>query len=63
MTLTENAIVVLNHLVVEVLFYIGLAFAMSTPAVRSRYLQAKAYLDRTASVVLGGLGIRLLISR
>ena len=63
MTLTENAIVVLNHLVVEVLFYIGLAFAMSTPAVRNSYLRAKIYLDRTASVVLGGLGIRLLISR
>ncbi len=27
------------------------------------YLRAKIYLDRTASVVLGGLGIRLLISR
>jgi threonine/homoserine/homoserine lactone efflux protein len=63
MTLAENAIVVLNHLIIEVLFYIGLAFAMSTPAVRNSYLKAKVYLDRTASVVLGGLGIRLLISR
>ena len=63
MTLAENTAVVINHLVVEVLFYIGLAFAMSTPAVRNRYLQAKVYLDRAASVILGGLGIRLLISR
>tara|TARA_B110000977_G_C10859105_1_gene408991 strand:- start:31 stop:201 length:171 start_codon:yes stop_codon:yes gene_type:complete len=49
------ALVVLNHLVVEVLFYVGLAFAMSTPAVRNSHLKAKVYLDRTASVVLGGL--------
>lgn len=63
MTLTENVVVVLNHLAVELLFYIGLAFAISTQAVSRRYLRAKRHIDRAASVVLGALGLRLLVSR
>ena len=63
MTAAANAIVVLNHLAVEVLFYSALAFAMSTPTVSKRYLQAKVYLDRFAALVLGALGLRLLVSR
>jgi threonine/homoserine/homoserine lactone efflux protein len=63
MTVLDKGIVLLNHLVVEVVFYTGLAFAMTTETVRQRYLKAKLYLDRTASVILGTLGIRLLISR
>lgn len=63
MTLTDNAVVVLNHLIVEVLFYASLAFAMSTDGVRTTYLKAKVYIDRFASVVLGGLGLRLLVDR
>ena len=63
MTLFENSVVVLNHLFVEVLFYTALAFGMSTRRVSNGYLKAKVYLDRTASVILGALGIRLLIGR
>ena len=63
MTLLDNGIVVMNHLVIEVLFYIALAFAMSTDSIRNNYLRAKVYIDRIASVILGGLGIRLLVNR
>ncbi len=59
----ENAVVVLNHLVIEILFYTALAFGMSTRAVSRRYLRAKVYIDRAASVILGALGLRLLVSR
>ena len=59
----ENAIVVFNHLLIEWLFYTALACAMSTQAVSKQYLKAKVYIDRFASVVLGALGLRLLISR
>ena len=60
---TDNLIVVVNHLVIEVIFYIALAFGMSTAIVRKTYLKMKLYIDRSASVVLGGLGIRLLSDR
>lgn len=63
MSWTDNLIVVVNHLVVEVIFYIALAFGMSTSAVNRTYLKMKVYIDRFASVVLGGLGIRLLADR
>lgn len=63
MTLFENAFVVMNHLIIEVLFYIALAFGMSTETVKNGYLRAKVYIDRTASVILGMLGIRLLVGR
>ena len=60
---TDNLIVVVNHLVIEVIFYFALAFGMSTAIVRKTYLKMKLYIDRSASVVLGGLGIRLLSDR
>lgn len=63
MTYLDKSIIVFNHLIVEVLLYTALAFGMSTQAVSNRYLKAKVYIDRTASVVLGALGIRLLIDR
>ncbi len=63
MTLAENAVVVLNHFLIEVLFYTALAFGMSTQKVRNGYLTAKSTLDRTAAIVLGALGLRLLINR
>jgi len=63
MTIAQSALVVLNHLVIEVQFYTGLAFAMSSAAVSQGYLRAKVYIDRAAAVVLGGLGLRLLVSR
>lgn len=63
MTLWENGLVVLNHLVIELLFYTALAVGMSTEAISKVYLRAKVYIDRVAAVVLGALGIRLLLGR
>lgn len=63
MTAIDNAIVVANQLAIEWLFYSTLAFSMSSRVVRECYLRARVYLDRTASVVLGALGLRLLLDR
>ncbi len=63
MTLFENAVVVLNHLVIELVFYTALAIGMSTEAVSRMYLRAKTSIDRVAAVVLGALGVRLLLGR
>lgn len=60
MSPTDNALVVVNHLVVELAFYTMVAIAMSSPALSSRYLRAKPCLDRVAAVILGALGLRLL---
>ncbi len=60
MSLAESLIIVTNHLLVEWLFYLALAYAMSSRAVSQRYLRAKPYMDRSAAVVLGGLGLKLL---
>lgn len=57
----DVAIVVTNHLVVELSFYALLAGAMSSPAMRDRYLRARTPIDRTAAIVLGLLALRLLI--
>ena len=59
----EKAIIVLNHLLVEIVLYGILCVAMSAPYVRGRYLAAKTWMDRGASIVLGALGLRLLLSR
>ncbi len=63
MTLLEKGFVVVNHFVVEVLFYGILAQAMSTQAVAKSYQRAKIHLDRFAAIVLGALGLRLLFQR
>jgi len=56
----ENAVIVVNHLLVELVCYSGLACVMSTPAISGRYLRAKVYIDRIAAGILGLLGIRLI---
>ncbi len=63
MTLLENAAVVLNHVVVEILLYTLLAVALGTQSVRKRYLRAKLYLERFSAIVLGGFGLRLVADR
>ena len=63
MGIAENAIVVVNHLVVELCFYTAIAVAMSRPAVSRRYLNAKQTLDRLSAIVLGALGLKLLLGR
>ena len=59
----NSLVIVVNHFLVEVAFYTALACCLSTEVVAKRYLQAKAYVDRLASAVLGALGLRLLWSR
>ena len=57
------AVIVLNHLAVEVAFYTILATVLSRPAARAAYLGAKTVLDRIAGAVLAALGLKLLFSR
>ncbi len=45
-----------NQFVVEFASYTLLAFILSTKSVSEKYLAAKAWLDRFAALVLGGLG-------
>lgn len=59
----ENALITLNHLAVEIAFYTLLAMAMSSRLISDKYLKAKLYLDRTASLILGALGLKLLVGR
>ena len=59
----ESLVIVANHFLVEVTFYTTLAFCLSTRAVATRYLQAKAYIDRVAGAILGAIGLQLLLSR
>ena len=59
----DSALIVANHFLVEVAFYATLAFCMTTEAVAKRYMRAKRYVDRVAALILGGLGLRLLLSR
>ncbi len=63
LSVAESFVIVINHFLVEVAFYTTLAFCMSTQAVSTRYMRAKAYIDRGAAIVLGALGIRLVLSR
>ncbi|KIN72903.1 LysE family translocator [Sulfitobacter guttiformis] len=63
LTLAEIAFVTLNHLVLEILFYTACAFILTAPVARARFLRAKPLIDRSAAVLLGGLGIKLLLQR
>ena len=57
----EVALVVANHLALEAALYALLALGMGTAPVRRAYGRAKAWIDRAAAVVIGGLGLRLLL--
>ena len=46
--------------VIETSWYFIVAFALSSPVPRSRYLASKAWLDRTAGGVMSLLGLKLL---
>ena len=63
LSIVEKVIIVTNHLVLEVVFYLLLALFMNTPAVSQWYLKAKLYFDRVAEVVLGALGTRILFEQ
>ena len=59
----ENVFIVLNHFVVEVIFYSIFAYVMSRQNIREKYIGLKKYLDRISSVVIGGFGLNLLCER
>lgn len=59
----EIAFITLNHLALEILFYTGCAFILTAPTARAQFLRAKPLIDRTAAVLLGGLGLKLLLQR
>lgn len=63
LSLAEIAIVVANHVVLELVFYSAFATLLSLPAARRGYLHLKPVFDRIAATLLGGFGLRLLIER
>ncbi|TVS04219.1 MAG: LysE family translocator [Rhodobacteraceae bacterium] len=58
---TEIALVVTNHLLLEILGYGLIAWTLSRPTARAAYLGARRWLDRAAALVLGALGARLAL--
>lgn len=63
MSLQDKALIVANHLVIELAFYTALACLLSTEAARRRYMAAKVWLDRGAAIAMGALGLRLVFAR
>ncbi|WP_370401696.1 LysE family translocator [Sulfitobacter sp. JB4-11] len=59
----QIALVVANHLVLEILFYTVFATMLSLPAARRGYLRLKPVFDRIAATLLGGFGLKLMIER
>ncbi len=59
----EIALIVTNHLLLEIAFYTLFALLLSGAPARRGYLSAKPLLDRIAATLLGALGLRLLIER
>jgi len=60
---TNIAVIVLNHLALELVFYTGLAVALGTPHVRRGYTSLKPIFDRIAATLLGALGLRLILEK
>lgn len=63
LTAPQIGIVVVNHLILEILFYGLFATLLSTPMARQGYLRLKPAFDRIAATLLGAFGVRLLIER
>ncbi|KNG92970.1 LysE family translocator [Pseudaestuariivita atlantica] len=59
----DIALITLNHLVLEWIFYTSVALALSSAPARAGYLRAKPWFDRLAAGLLGALGLRLLLNR
>ncbi|CUH41046.1 Threonine efflux protein [Jannaschia seosinensis] len=59
----EMTLVTANHIALELAVYSGLAAIISQDAVRLRYVALKPVLMRIMALVLGGLGLRLLVSQ
>jgi len=58
----EMALITANHIVLEVVVYAAIASVLTRPSVRARYLGHKPLLSRAMALVLGGLGLRLLVT-
>lgn len=63
LTASEIMFVTFNHLALEILFYTGCAYILTAPAARAQFIRAKPIIDRSAAVLLGGLGFKLLLQR
>lgn len=63
LTTGDIALVVLNHLALEVVFYTLFALALSAPATRQKYMALKPILDRIAASLLAAFGLRLLLEK
>lgn len=60
---TDIAVIVLNHWLLELIFYTGLASVLSTPHIRRGYMGLKPAFDRIAATLLGALGVRLILEK
>ncbi|MEM0946582.1 MAG: LysE family transporter [Pseudomonadota bacterium] len=63
LTLSQKALITVNHFAVEFVVYAALAFLLSLTPVRQGYLSLKPAFDRASALVLGALGLRLLTER
>ena len=63
LTPRDIALVTLNHLTLEVIFYTLFAIALSASKVRQGYTALKPILDRIAATLLGAFGLRLLLEK
>ncbi len=63
LNLAQKSLIVFNHLTVELIVYTLFAACLSSAPARAGYLRLKPIIDRTASVILGALGLRLLFGR
>ncbi|MEO0637453.1 MAG: LysE family transporter [Pseudomonadota bacterium] len=57
------ALIVANHLAIEIVAYSSFALALSTPLARRAFLKGKTWFDRVAGTIMGALGLRLLLDR
>ena len=60
---TDSALIVANHLIVEICVYTAMAFGLSGAPARAAYLRLKLWADRIAAGIMGALGLRLLFER
>jgi threonine/homoserine/homoserine lactone efflux protein len=63
LSLADKALIVTNHLIVELMVYAGFAALLSTRPARDGYLRLKPVIDRIAALILGALGLKLLLGR
>ena len=63
LSLGQKALIVGNHLCVELAVYALFAAALASPPARTGYLRLKPVIDRLAGALLGALGLRLLLDR